>query len=434
MSKLLGVIRAFFLPQRPAQVATHPRDDRDRDGSPLVSIVTVCLNRASTLQRTIDSVRAQSWKNIEYIVLDGGSTDGTVDVIRANSDIISFWRSAPDAGLYAALNEGVQRSRGRFVQFVHADDWLDEKQIERAVEAATTVYCDLVHGDLIMHRAQGGEWLRVGDEQWFPLEIAALPRISHPTVLARRAVYERIGLFRTDLRIASDVDWMLRAAHAGLLMRYCPLIRSHMSEGGISTVQQRLALAEFVALLAHVPSRRIPQAFGALWLLVTHEPVVARAMIASARAWNASCAWLERRRLRARQLIIKALHATRLIGPARHVYYVKLARWTAPAPAPARTKTPSMPPLRTRVYRTMRPAIMSLLRVTRLIGPVRASYRLAAGIAAEPIPLELDRRMLARFAEVRFTRADLDDAAIVRLIESTEVPPTVASDAILEPS
>ena len=430
MNKAFAVCRALIMPQRPATVAAHPRDDRDRDGSPLVSIVTVCLNRASTLQRTSDSVRAQSGKNIAYIVLDGGSTDGTVEVIRANEDIISFWRSAPDAGLYAALNEGVERSRGRFVQFVHADDWLDEQQIARAVEVATSVYCDLVHGDLMMHRAQGGEWLRVGDDGWFPLEIAALPRISHPTVLARRAVYERIGLFRTDLRIASDVDWLLRAAHAGLLMRYCPLIRSHMSEGGISTVQQRLALAEFVALLAHVPRRSVPQAFGALWLMFTHEPAVQRAGAYSARVGKSLRAWLERNRLRARRIIINGLHATGLIGSARIVYYKKLARWTAPAPK----GIASGPPLPTRAMRAMRRTLVAVLRATGLIGPVRASYRLAAGIAAEPIPLELDRRILARFAELRFARADLDDAAIARLVENAQMPPTAASDDILGPS
>ena len=73
----------------------------------------------------------------EYIVLDGGSTDGTVAIIRENADAISFWRSAPDAGLYDALNEGVRRANGRFVQFVHSDDWLEPDQIERAVAAAT---------------------------------------------------------------------------------------------------------------------------------------------------------------------------------------------------------------------------------------------------------------------------------------------------------
>ena len=164
--------------------------------------------------------------------------------------------------------------------------------------------------------------------------------------------------------------------------------------------------------------------------MFTHEPAVQRAGAYSARVGKSLRAWLERNRLRARRIIINGLHATGLIGSARIVYYKKLARWTAPAPK----GIASGPPLPTRAMRAMRRTLVAVLRATGLIGPVRASYRLAAGIAAEPIPLELDRRTLARFAELRFARADLDDAAIARLVENAQMPPTAASDDILGPS
>lgn len=266
MKDLLAVLRAWLEPMAPPEVAPRTRDARDSDDFPLVSVVTVCFNGAATIQRTIDSVRAQTYPNIEYIVLDGGSSDGTVDSIRSNLDVIAEWRSARDGGLYDALNEGVARSRGRFVQFVHADDWLEPDQIERAVAAARATGAEIVHGELLMHRAQGGHWLRTGRNDWYPLAPATLPQISHPTVFVRRAVYERIGLFRTDLRIAADVDWLLRAAREGIAMVHDPRLRSNMSEGGVSTRRQRLALGEYAAILAREPHHRARLVAGALFL------------------------------------------------------------------------------------------------------------------------------------------------------------------------
>jgi len=366
------VWRAWRAPMTPSNIALIPRDPRDYDDQPLVSVVTVCLNRADSLGRTIASVRAQHYRNIEYIVLDGGSTDRTVDIIRANQDIITDWKSSPDAGLYAALNEGVRRAQGRFVQFVHADDWLAPDQIARAVAAATFVYADIVHGDLEMHRADGSTWLRHGRADWFPLRPAEIPQISHPTVLARRSVYERIGLFRTDLRIAADVDWLLRASHAGLVIRHDPAIRSHMTEGGISTRRQRLALAEYVAILAREPIGRIRLTLGALWLFGTCVAILAP-ILNGARRFHAA--------------VIRVLSRPRAF---------------------------------------VRRATLALLRRTWLVGPVRVLFR-------ETLPVSDRNPMAAAFAKLRFEHADLDDATIAAMAAS-EVGRRIDSDhAILAP-
>ncbi len=315
MSVAAHALRAALAPEPAPEVASAARDPRDDDARPLVTVVTICLDRAATIGRTIESVRAQTYPTIEYIVLDGGSTDGTVEVVRAHEDVVDFWRSAPDGGLYDALNEGVRRARGRFVQFVHSDDWLEPDQIERAVAAATVVYADIVHGDLAMHREDGTRWERRGRADWFPLATAEIPQIWHPTVLARRSAFEEIGLFRTDLRVAADVDWFLRAAHAGLVLRHDPAIRSNMSEGGISTRRQRLSLAEYAAILWREPARRASLVAGALWLLGTTAPVAgpllgalrrlrARAVNAVARlrrlAWRVAVGIVRRSPLRDR--------------------------------------------------------------------------------------------------------------------------------------
>lgn len=337
MSVVTHAIRAAAAPTPAPELGHRPRDPRDDDARPLVTVVTICLDRAATIARTIASVRAQTYPNIEYIVLDGGSTDGTVAIIRENADAISFWRSAPDAGLYDALNEGIRRANGRFVQFVHSDDWLESDQIERAVAAATTVYADLVHGDLAMHREDGTRWERRGRADWFPLAAAEIPQIWHPTVLARRRAFEAVGLFRTDLRVAADVDWFLRAAHAGLVFRHDPAIRSNMTEGGISTRRQRLSLAEFAAILWREPARRARLVLGALWLLGTTLPVAGPILGAlrrlRARAVNA----LARTRRVAWRCVVAVIRRTPLRDAAR----AALVRFQGGS----RSSAPSMPRL-----------------------------------------------------------------------------------------
>lgn len=331
MTVLRHAIRAAIAPLPAPEVGARARDPRDEGERPLVTVVTICLNRAATIGRTIASVRAQTYPNIEYIVLDGGSTDGTVAIIRENADAISFWRSAPDAGLYDALNEGVRRANGRFVQFVHSDDWMEPDQIERAVAAATTVYADIVHGDLAMHREDGTRWERRGRADWFPLAAAEIPQIWHPTVLARRSAFEAIGLFRTDLRVAADVDWFLRAAHAGLVFRHDPAIRSNMTEGGISTRRQRLSLAEFAAILWREPTRRARLVLGALWLLGTTLPVAGPVLAALRRIRARGVNLLARLRRIAWRIGVAIVRRTPLRGPAR----AALARLRGGAPVPA---------------------------------------------------------------------------------------------------
>jgi len=312
-------LRAALEPRPPEEIDPIPRDPRDRDELPLVTVVTICLNRAASIARTIEAVRAQTYPNIEYIVLDGGSTDGTVEVIRANAHRIDFWRSSPDAGLYAALNEGVRRARGRFVQFAHSDDWMEPDQVERAVKAATFVYADIAHGDLLLHE-QGGvtNYLR-GEQEWMPLRVAELPRILHPTVLARRRVFEEIGLFRTDLRVAADADWLLRAAHAGMVFRHDPDIRTNMTAGGISTVRQQLSLAEGAAVFFREPARRARLVAGAILLLGTVTPGIAPVCTRLRKLLRASSRAVARARRDVRTLGTEALRRLRLMKLARRV-------------------------------------------------------------------------------------------------------------------
>ena len=98
---------------------------------PLVSIITVVRNRSKSLQAAMDSIRAQTYPNIEYIVVDGASTDDTLDIVRVNADLIDIWISEPDTGIYDAFNKGVALSSGAYIGFLNSDDYYDPEQISR---------------------------------------------------------------------------------------------------------------------------------------------------------------------------------------------------------------------------------------------------------------------------------------------------------------
>ncbi|MBL9150049.1 MAG: glycosyltransferase [Phycisphaerae bacterium] len=211
---------------------------------PVVSVVTVCFNSAKTIADTIAGVRRQTYAPIEYVIVDGGSTDGTVDVIRANEDVVAYWRSERDGGIYDAFNKGIALARGECIQIINSDDWMEPDQVERAVSALQRTGADFVHGDIVLHGWRGQDVRIGGDPHWDLRVRRTMPSLHQATVLARRRVYERVGLFRTDLRIASDYDWFIRVARAGLVGAHDPTILAHMRAGGASTTRQRRTIAE----------------------------------------------------------------------------------------------------------------------------------------------------------------------------------------------
>lgn len=109
------------------------------------SIVTVCLNSADTIRQTIESVVHQQNENIEYIIIDGGSTDGTVDIIKEYGDEISFWVSEKDNGLYDAMNKGIVKASGDVISLLNSDDWYEPNILERVKEYFETYKIGRAH-------------------------------------------------------------------------------------------------------------------------------------------------------------------------------------------------------------------------------------------------------------------------------------------------
>jgi glycosyltransferase involved in cell wall biosynthesis len=208
---------------------------KHKPGKPLVSIVTIVINGEKTLERTIQSVLNQTYKNIEYIIIDGDSTDGTLGIVRRYDDKIAYWMSEPDRGIGDAFNKGIAASTGEIIGLLNADDWLSVDQIDRGVSVLNNSSADFVFGDLLFHDSFNTVKHKIhGDTDYVNIINSRMPDLCHPTVLVKRNVYEHIGLFDIHYRFAMDYEWLLRLHKKGGSGIYVKEIIGHMRIHGVS--------------------------------------------------------------------------------------------------------------------------------------------------------------------------------------------------------
>jgi glycosyltransferase involved in cell wall biosynthesis len=182
-----------------------------------ISIVTVCFNAASTIERTILSVLAQSYAPIEYIIVDGGSSDGTVDVIRRFEGRISRWISEPDKGMYDAMNKGLAMSSGQYVGILNADDWLEPDAVTVVAATFAGSDCDYTFGDVYLADKDGQ---RFGLMKAIPLEEAGRGYLykmpfPHQTCYVSRKLLQKVGMYSLRYRLSSDHDFVVRLVQSG---------------------------------------------------------------------------------------------------------------------------------------------------------------------------------------------------------------------------
>lgn len=205
---------------------------------PKVSLITVVLNGGEALARTFDSVFAQTYQPIDYIVIDGGSTDGSVDLIKRHHERIAFWVSEPDSGISDAFNKGIAAAKGEYIGLLNADDWLSPHQIEEAVRALETSNAGFAFGDLLYHAPSGETLHKIHGDPGYGSKIKSLmPALNHPSMLAKRQVFDEIGGFDQRYHVAMDYDWALRAHLAGHKGVYSSKIIGHMTLNGTSDRQ-----------------------------------------------------------------------------------------------------------------------------------------------------------------------------------------------------
>jgi glycosyltransferase len=203
-----------------------------------VSVITAVFNNKQQIGDCIRSVLFQSFQEIEYIIIDGGSTDGTLDVIKGYSSRISKWTSEPDRGIYDALNKGLGMATGDIVSFLNADDiYAKDYVIDKVVSRMTGHSADCCYGDLLyVDKNNTDRIIRYWKSEPYKKELfywGWMP--PHPTFFARREIYDRYGYFNTAFTISADYELMLRfMVRHEISTHYIPEVLVKMRTGGAS--------------------------------------------------------------------------------------------------------------------------------------------------------------------------------------------------------
>ena len=175
-----------------------------------ISIVISVLNSAETLEQCLLSVYEQTYPHKEVIVIDGGSNDGTVDIINSNSSWLSYWISEPDTGIYNAWNKALQRATGDWICFIGGDDrWFSPASLSELAALASYPDVNFVSGKLCIVDNQENVVRSVGRE-WNFRKMGSFMRVGHPCALHHRSLFERHGFFDESYKIAGDYAFLLR--------------------------------------------------------------------------------------------------------------------------------------------------------------------------------------------------------------------------------
>ena len=201
---------------------------------PLVSVITVVYNKATTIAKCIESILSQSYSNIEHIIIDGASNDGTLDVIKHYEDSLAYIVSENDKGIYHAMNKGLLLAQGDYIAFLNADDYYFSYAIEESINNIDKNDLDISYAGLYFKDSNGNSILADEGREWDDsMLIQGIPG-GHETFLAHKDCYNSIGGFDEQFRIVSDYDWCMRAYNYGFKAKLLKKPILVMQTGGVS--------------------------------------------------------------------------------------------------------------------------------------------------------------------------------------------------------
>ena len=196
-----------------------------------ISVITVVYNDVQHIEETINSVINQTYDNIEYIVIDGGSTDGTVDVIKRYENNINYWVSEPDKGIYDAMNKGILKSTGEYIHFLNSgDSFYDIDVISKVANLISKNNVDLIYGkSLVLYE----NYTSISPFTINKLENGVMP--SHQATFVKRAFIVNMGCFNLEYKSSSDFDFFCRSYLADCFYLKVDAIIANYSSGGFSS-------------------------------------------------------------------------------------------------------------------------------------------------------------------------------------------------------
>jgi glycosyltransferase involved in cell wall biosynthesis len=203
---------------------------------PRVTIITACRNGANTIKDAIDSIIAQGYENLEYIIVDADSDDGTAEIIEKYKQHVSIWIREPDKGIVDAWNKGIRQASGDIVGILNTDDYYLPDAMQRAVDTfVEDEECGFVFGHLrVVNEETGDEHIEMGLPDYHVSIVYDVVAVPHPTVFVRKKVYEQIGVFDSAYTLAMDYEFVRRMVHAGIKGICIPHLQAVMRQGGVS--------------------------------------------------------------------------------------------------------------------------------------------------------------------------------------------------------
>lgn len=221
---------------------------------PTFSIITVTYNASRWVERTLLNVLSQSYPNIEYIVIDGGSTDGTVEIIRQYESGLAYWISESDKGIYDAMNKGLRKATGDYVWFINAGDTLPTSDTVQSVAIKVLkrkMLPDIIYGETNIvneeGRLMGARRLKAPRKlSWKSFRMGML--VCHQAFIPKRSIAPQYDL---RYRYSADFDWCIRCMKQARTFCNTRLILSNFLEGGTSTTQRKASLKERYAIMCH---------------------------------------------------------------------------------------------------------------------------------------------------------------------------------------
>lgn len=196
----------------------------------IITVITVVYNACDTIKKTIESVLCQKYDNIEYIILDGGSTDGTIDIIKQYDDKIAYWQSEPDNGIYDAMNKGIALSTGDYINLLNAGDWYDCDTLEIILQSINA------HPDYDVYYGMA-RMLKYGKNcLWIygsSIDYINVMMICHPSCFVSTTVYKN-NLFDLKYKSAADYDLFIRLYKLGYKFYFIEKVYINFATGGMS--------------------------------------------------------------------------------------------------------------------------------------------------------------------------------------------------------
>lgn len=202
------------------------------EGKPLVTVITVVYNGEKFLDETISSVINQTYENLEYIVIDGGSTDSSLDIIKKYEHAIDYWVSEKDTGIYDAMNKGIRLAKGDIIGLINADDYYETKTIELVAEVYKKKSPDIIFGNNLLFNQELKLHKIISVDIPIKAENMNIHSV-HPTVFVARSIYKKIK-FNTNYKIAADYDFLLRVYDSKYRINKIDKLLSVMRIGGAS--------------------------------------------------------------------------------------------------------------------------------------------------------------------------------------------------------